>query len=77
MYNFSIFCESHILCIVFYTFYVYNKNMKNPFIVGRQFDPNSFLDREQETAYLLEEVEQKKITPVEAALKVLASYQTK
>ncbi|MCK5848157.1 MAG: ATP-binding protein [Caldisericia bacterium] len=32
--------------------------MKNPFIVGRQFDPNSFLDREQETAYLLEEVEQ-------------------
>ena len=32
--------------------------MKNPFLIGRQFEPESFLDREKETAFILDEVTQ-------------------
>jgi uncharacterized protein len=32
--------------------------MKNPFIVGRKYDPDSFIDREIESTTLLEEIEQ-------------------
>ncbi len=32
--------------------------MKNPFIVGRKYDPDSFIDRETESATLLEEIQQ-------------------
>jgi AAA+ ATPase superfamily predicted ATPase len=32
--------------------------MKNPFIVGRKYDPDSFIDREVESTTLLEEIKQ-------------------
>lgn len=34
-------------------------NMQNPFIVGRQFRPESFIDREKETAFIVDEISQK------------------
>ncbi|MCE5223160.1 ATPase, partial [bacterium] len=33
--------------------------MQNPFIVGRQFRPESFIDREKETAFIVDEISQK------------------
>ncbi len=38
--------------------------MKNPFIVGRKFDPQSFIDREKESSILREEIEQQGNTVV-------------
>lgn len=32
--------------------------MKNPFLIGRQFEPDSFLDREKETMFIMDEVTQ-------------------